>query len=195
MAARPKKIEKIQKPSGGREIKAALIAAADKLIGEKGPDAVSVRSIAAAAGLMPTLVHRYFGSKDELIREVLHQHITTFREAARDASDPTTVANSMFDVMANNPAFLRVIAYTLLEGHHPEEYLSKSGMVARLVDALSPAYGEDAPLEAAILVSQMAGWLLLEPFTLFASNYQGTVETARSEVLNRIVGALPKYPS
>lgn len=190
-ASQTKKNGKKSKPSGATEIKAALIAAADQLIGKKGPAAVSVRDIAAAAGLMPTLVHRYFGSKDELIREVLRMHIATFREAAGEASEPRRVVDSMFDVMANNPAFLRVIAYILLEGQHPEEYLSKKGMVALLVEALSPTHGKDAQLEAAILVSQMAGFLLLEPFLLFASDYKGTLEVARAAALKRVTDALP----
>lgn len=183
------------KPSGKTEIKAALLAAADHLFGQKGPDAVSVRDIAAKAGLMPTLVHRYFGSKDELIRQVLRLHVATFREAAGPTVDAHAVVRSMFAVMAQNPAYLRTVAYILLEGHEPTDFLTKAGMVSKLVEALTPVYGQDAPLEAAILVSQMVGWLLLEPFLLFTSDYQGTPEVARAELLSRLIDALPPEPA
>lgn len=140
---------------------------------------------------MPTLVHRYFGSKDELIRQVMQLHVATFREAAGSMTEARAVVRSMFSVMDQNPAYLRTIAYLVLAGHEPEGYLTKTGMVAKLVEALGSAHGKNAQLEAAILVSQMAGWLLLEPFLLFASDYQGTVETARAELLSRLIDTLP----
>jgi AcrR family transcriptional regulator len=190
-----KKTNKPPKPRGRQEIMAAFLAAADRLFGQKGPDAVSVRDIAAAAGLMPTLIHRYFDSKDDLIRQVLRLHIATFREAAGSMTNPQTVVKSMFDVMAKNPAFLRVIAYIVLEGHEPEAYLTKSGMVASLADAVTSVYKKNAKLESAILVSQMAGWLLFEPFLLYSSDYEGDPATARAEVLSRLVNSLPRSRS
>jgi hypothetical protein len=101
----------------------------------------------------------------------------------------------MFEVMANNPAFLRVIAYILLEGHEPEGYLTKSGMVANLADALTPVLKQNAKLESAILVSHMAGWLLFEPFLLFVSDYEGDAAVARAEVLSRLIKSLPRARS
>lgn len=188
------KANKKLKPRGKIEITAALLAAADHLFGQKGPDAVSVRDIAMAAGLTPALIHRYFGSKDELIRQVLRQHIATFREAVGPTTNPHIVAKAMFDVMSKNPAFLRVIAYILLEGHKPEEYVTKAGMVANLAETIKLTHKENAKLESAILVSQMMGWLMFEPFLLFASDYEGDAEIARAEVFSRLIDSLPPTP-
>lgn len=179
------------KPRGGVEIRAALLAAADLLFGEKGPDAVSVRDIAAEAGLMPTLIHRYFGTKDELIRQVLQGHAATFRKAAGSSLDVSAVAGAMFDVITERPAFLRVIAYLVLAGHPPQDYLTKTGMVAKLAGALDATHGEQAKLEAAIIGSQIIGWLLFEPFLLYAADYRGDPAAARSEVFSRTIGSLP----
>lgn len=46
----------------------ALIAATQALVAEGGPQAATVRAIAARAGVTPGLIRHYFGSKDELTR-------------------------------------------------------------------------------------------------------------------------------
>lgn len=48
-----------------------IIQAATKLIGERGLGSVSVRDIAAAAGLRASTVYRIFPDKDEIFQEVL----------------------------------------------------------------------------------------------------------------------------
>jgi AcrR family transcriptional regulator len=45
-----------------------------RLFAERGPDAVSVRQIAAAAGVSPGLVSHHFGSKDGL-RDAVDAHV------------------------------------------------------------------------------------------------------------------------
>lgn len=46
----------------------ALIAATQSLVAEGGPQAATVRAIAARAGVTPGLIRHYFGTKDELFR-------------------------------------------------------------------------------------------------------------------------------
>ena len=45
-----------------------------RLFGERGPDAVTLRDIAAAAGVSPALVIRHYGTKDGL-REAVDNHV------------------------------------------------------------------------------------------------------------------------
>src|SRR5581483_3969141 len=45
-----------------------------RLFAERGPDAVTVRQIAAAAGVSPGLVSHHFGSKDGL-RQAVDAHV------------------------------------------------------------------------------------------------------------------------
>jgi len=47
------------------------VAAAYRLLAEKGYDSATMKEIAGAAGVAPGLIHYYFTSKDELLREVL----------------------------------------------------------------------------------------------------------------------------
>ncbi|WP_194866119.1 TetR/AcrR family transcriptional regulator [Alloalcanivorax profundimaris] len=51
-------------PDSGRE---RLLRVAEKLFGERGIQAASIRDIAAAAGIRSATVYHYFGSKDELL--------------------------------------------------------------------------------------------------------------------------------
>ncbi len=55
----------------GNATRAKLVKTAEKLFAEQGVDAVSVRSVNAAAGLGAASVHYHFGSKDELLRAVV----------------------------------------------------------------------------------------------------------------------------
>ena len=48
--------------------RSALISATQELVAEGGPEAATVRAIAARAGVTPGLIRHYFQSKDELTR-------------------------------------------------------------------------------------------------------------------------------
>ena len=59
------------RPSQARERRAQLIAALMRLLSERGYAGASVASIAREAKLAPGLVHYYFGSKQEILLELL----------------------------------------------------------------------------------------------------------------------------
>ena len=80
-------------PKGGRgAVVARVLDAAEVLFSEHAYAAVSVRTIADAAGVSHALVHRYIGTKADIMRAVLARHegglaamaahATTIREAA-----------------------------------------------------------------------------------------------------------------
>jgi len=53
------------------DVSEALVDAAAALFAERGSGHVTVRDIAARAGVNPTFVHRYFGSKQHLMRAAM----------------------------------------------------------------------------------------------------------------------------
>jgi TetR/AcrR family transcriptional regulator, regulator of cefoperazone and chloramphenicol sensitivity len=57
-------------PAGDRTARAVIRDEALRLFSGRGPDGVSVRQIAAAAGVSPGLVLHHFGSKEGLCRAV-----------------------------------------------------------------------------------------------------------------------------
>jgi AcrR family transcriptional regulator len=60
--------------------KERIIAAASKILAEKGYDATTLREISREAQAGPGLVHYYFGGKDELLAEVLQATGQRFHE-------------------------------------------------------------------------------------------------------------------
>lgn len=170
------------KPHGKDEVTAALLAAANTLFGERGPDGVSVRDVATQAGVNHALLHRHFGSKASLLRAVLSDHAIAFREAA--GATRNEALGKMFDTLCDRPAFIRVLANLILAGHNASEWVLRDGGVARLVElmASNDPPSVDDRIRAAMLSSISLGWLLFEPFLLFAAGAEGEEEKARQAV-------------
>lgn len=72
-------IVNVQSLPDDRTARARIRDEALRLFGNHGPDAVTVRHIAAAAGVSPALVIRHFGSKDGL-REAVDDHVVRIFE-------------------------------------------------------------------------------------------------------------------
>ncbi|MGF6889113.1 AcrR family transcriptional regulator [Nocardia sp. GAS34] len=62
---------------GNPDTREAILAAARERFAEVGFDKASIRSIAAAAGVDPALVHHYFGTKQELLAAVVNLPVDT----------------------------------------------------------------------------------------------------------------------
>lgn len=91
-----------------------------RLFGDHGPDAVTVRDIAAAAGVSPALVVRHYGSKDGL-RNAVDDHVAQVFEVLLDRVVRPNEAGGPVD---------------------PETAPSLAGMVAEYLpaDSTIPAY-------------------------------------------------------
>lgn len=177
------------KPRGRDEIKVALLSAANELFGLKGPDSVSVRDVAAHAGVNHALLHRHFGSKESLLREVLLDHAIVFRDAASSAPDSAQAAVQMAAIAAARPAFTKILAQLLISGHLPDEFALEDGGVSRLTKRRTEeneGSGElkNAQLEVAHTMALMFGWTLFSPFLLYATGFKGT-EAEADDFINR----------
>ena len=74
-------------PRGGRDaVVARVLDAAEELFSERPYADVSVRAVAAAAGVSHALVHRYVGAKSDILRAVLARHEGVLADAAASAS-------------------------------------------------------------------------------------------------------------
>ena len=158
-----------------RTARAAIRDEALRLFAEHGPDAVSVRRIAAAADVSPGLVIHHFGSKDSL-REAVDAHVLAMFGAmlgeltAADLYD-RGAAGSLAEAVVRYlppdspvPAYLRRL---LLAGGDPGRELFRrlyeGGRAA--LDAMAgaglAARGADPAVRAAILMSNDLAVLLL----------------------------------
>ena len=76
------------RPSGRAAVMDAILDAATELFADRGPNAVTVRSIAERAGINHALVHRYFGTKEDLIGAVVGARAGALHGARRTRRRP-----------------------------------------------------------------------------------------------------------
>jgi TetR/AcrR family transcriptional regulator, regulator of cefoperazone and chloramphenicol sensitivity len=161
-----------------RTARAVIRDEALRLFAERGPDAVTVRQIAAAAGVSPGLVVHHFGSKDGL-REAVDQHVLALFDAmlgeltaghTPDPFDPAASGSLVEAIVAHLPAGSPVPAYLrrllLADGGAGRDlfrrlYRLSTGALDALVGAGLAAPGEDPEVRAAVLMSNDLAVLLL----------------------------------
>jgi AcrR family transcriptional regulator len=149
-----------------------------RLFAGHGCDAVTVRQIAAAAGVSPGLVIHHFGSKDGL-REVTDQLVFDTYEAmlgemtagpGRDVSDPAATGSLAARVAAHLPPGSPVPAYLgrmLLDGGEAGRRLFRrlfaaaQATIAAMAEAGTAAPGRDPDVRAAFLLSNDLAVVLL----------------------------------
>ena len=95
----------------------AILEAAEKLFSARGFTAVSVRDIAAEAGVSHALVHRYLGSKKDVYRAMLVRNEDAIRSAVSDDDELLTAASLMLrEGLTHQRRYVRLIAHSVLHG-------------------------------------------------------------------------------
>jgi AcrR family transcriptional regulator len=141
------------------DTKERILDAAERLIGEQGYAATSLRQIIGEAGVNLAAVHYHFGSKEELLDAVVVRKVTPVNEAriarlerveSEAGSGPLEVEKvleSFFiptaEVASRNPGFVRLMGQMLAEGMMPrivEKHFHATGL--RFVTALRRAVPE-----------------------------------------------------
>jgi AcrR family transcriptional regulator len=158
-----------------RTTRAVIRDEALRLFAERGPDAVTVRQIATAAGVSPGLVIHHFGAKDGL-REAVDAHVLAMFGAmlaeltTGDLYEPGAAGSLAEAVMRHLPPGSPVPAYLrrlLLAGGDSGRELfrhlyegSRAALDEMAVAGLA-ARGADPAVRAAILLSNDLAVLLL----------------------------------
>src|ERR1035437_8579145 len=138
------------------DTKEKILDTAERLIGEQGYAATSLRQIIADAGVNLAAVHYHFGSKEDLLDAVVVRKATPVNEARLDrveaeaGSGPLElekVLESFFvpaaEVASRSPEFMRLIGRMLTEGMMPrivERHFQATGL--RFLTALRRALPE-----------------------------------------------------
>lgn len=161
-----------------RTARAVIRDEALRLFAEHGPEAVTVRQIAAAAGVSPGLILHHFGSKQGL-HEAVDQYVLGLfdvmlaemtGERAGDLYDPAASGSVAEAIVAHLPAESPVPAYLrrlLLAGGDAGRELFRrlfqlsARTLGALVSAGLAAQGKDPQVRAAFLMSNDLAVLLL----------------------------------
>ncbi|QNE16318.1 TetR/AcrR family transcriptional regulator [Pseudarthrobacter sp. NBSH8] len=109
--------EKKRRPARTNATRQKLFDASMELIGQRGAAGVTVDEIAAAAGVSKGTVYYNFGSKSDLIAQLLRHGVDILKarlisEAGQPGSDPLASMEAMIgqamDFMADYPSFARL---------------------------------------------------------------------------------------
>src|SRR5947209_4292779 len=141
--------------------KTKILDTAERLFGEQGYAATSLRQIIAAAEVNVAAVHYHFGSKEDLLDAVVHRKAGPVNVARMERLDrleaeggPVEVERVLeafllptAEMAEHNPTFVRVMGRMLTEGMMPrivEKHFQESAMrfIAALMRSL-PHLGKD----------------------------------------------------
>lgn len=96
------------------EFRERLCDAAERLFAERGPDAVTMRQLAAELGVSPMTPYRYFKDKDDILAAVRANAFNRFAEALEQARDRTNGARARATAVGE--------AYVTFALEHPHSY-------------------------------------------------------------------------
>jgi TetR/AcrR family transcriptional regulator, repressor for neighboring sulfatase len=145
------------------DVRSLLISALVELLKTRSIDAISVRDVAAAAGVNHGLVHRYFGSKAGLVDAAVEQIST---EIHRGQPDRAAMTGASFAWLRAHPEVARLVARACLDG--PHELLARAAPPrARLETIVAPIKkllpGVDPYVVNALASAMLLGWFAFRP--------------------------------
>jgi len=106
----------------------AILDAAEQLFAERGYDATSLTDVGTAAGVSRGTPGYFFGSKEQLYRDVLERCLERVRSAVRSGKERTLASREppevvlagavgeYFDFISANPHFVRLLEREALDG-------------------------------------------------------------------------------
>jgi TetR/AcrR family transcriptional regulator, repressor for neighboring sulfatase len=146
-------------PLGRDEVVAAVLESAADLFAERGPAATSIRDIAARSSVNHGLIHRHFGSKDNLVGAVLDHLGRHLAELLAADADGNTIAAAV-------DRQLRVLARASLDGYAIGELQSRFPTMEKLLEAVRRRHPTElgARLAAAHTIALQLGWVLFGGF-------------------------------
>lgn len=173
-------------PIGRDDVTEALVTAATELFTDLAPGDVSIRAIAARAGVNHGLVHRHIGGKLDVARCVLDRAVADVRESLPPTEDPLERLLAIVESAMREPVFSRVLAWATLGGIAPGELHNSRGLLREVGTVLQLLGLDDHEAMAADLAVRTLGWTAYEGFIVSTGLVGDDVERARTEHLARI---------
>lgn len=162
------------RPRGRDEVRAAVLAATRELVAERGLDRFSVRDIAARAGINHALVHRYFGTKAEVVEQMLAEESRAVTDAVAQSgvgasgSGLRDVVSSLLDVLSDRPTYWRALTNAVLD--EPTAAVPGTTRTTAMFSALWRGGDPDASGATAVAGITVLGWLIFGDFMIDATD-------------------------
>ncbi len=177
-----------------------ILDAAERLFAARPRLNVSIRDIAAEAGLPHSAIYRYFDGKDDVLRQVLargRQRQLERDARSRDAGDTLSGAVDWF--MRENRAYALVIARAALEGEtqsslglDPQEATARAAVrLLREGEFTFPLRTDHDPqVVAAAVMALSLGWAIAEEWILEATGLEDRDLAQVREELGQIMSSI-----
>ena len=189
-------------PRASREQRTAtMLDAAAQLFAERGPRNMSVRDIAASAGVSHALVHRYLGTKEEILAAVLVRSDNRVRATAEGVHSFRDAGLAMLrEDRRTQPSQLRIVANAAMAGVSLERLAIDFPTARQLVELAEEEYaasqqetlGRGIPprLLVAGLFALVIGWVAAEDWLREAFDLDDLSGQPVEESLERLVTCL-----
>jgi len=155
-------------PHGPDEVIRAVVEVATSMFANQGYGTVSLRQVAFEAGVNPGLVHRYIGSKEDLLRAVFDRFAYELEHGPNAVTGPPLSPGAEELVHTHQ----RIIAHLTLEGYDISAYKTHSPVVDVILSAIHDHEEVDdraARIRALQILALGLGWRLFESFLLSAT--------------------------
>lgn len=174
----------------------AILDAAEELFAQRGYTAVTIREIAAGAGVSHALVHRYLGSKEDVYRAMLARRENTIRDAAPEDADLLVATRLMLREAVEQRQYVKLIAHSALHGLSYDRTVGRFAATERLIELARAAaaaegdeLGPDTPdprFVIASVVAMLIGWSAGKEWLLRATGLQDLDDQAYIEQFERV---------
>jgi AcrR family transcriptional regulator len=174
-----------------------ILAAARELFAAHGVDGVSVRDIAARAGVNHALVHRYFGAKDDMVAAILLAEGQRMSALGRPEADARTSLAALREVLlhalSEGRTSLLLMLRAEIDGLVPERMLGGEPLQplvilqAWLAERVPEGSRLDTQALTMVVGAAMMGLVSCRPMLAAGA---GAAEVDEDELLRRCVDVL-----
>ncbi len=169
-----------------------MLSATSALVAERGPDGFSVREIAARAGVNHALVHRHFGTKADVLEQMLAADAVAVVAAVVESGLPTSgqaggeVVAELLDLLAARPSYWRTLVHAVLDS--PEAALPGTASTTELFSGLWRDGDIDRAVPTSVAGMTVLGWLIFGQFMTDATG--ADVEETRRAVAEQVAALI-----
>ena len=171
-------------PLRGREAATGrILDAAEHLFAQMPPSEVTTRAIAEMAQVNLALIHRYVGSKEEVLRKVMLRYAQRFRQ---DVQLADSFENGLITLLQDpkHEPFVRTLAFLILTGYPLDDVMAPEGGIKMLLRLGKSNDLEPARVMAALVMGM--GWMLFNQFLLRAAGAPRSGPRIGKEVLDLV---------
>jgi AcrR family transcriptional regulator len=181
------------KPHGRDEVRSAVLSATSSLVAERGPDGFSVREIASRAGINHALVHRHFGTKADVLEQMLAAEADAVVKAVLESGLPTSgrasgeVVAELLDLLAQRPSYWRTLVHAVLDS--PEAVIPGTASTTELFSGLWRDAAADRATPTSVAGVAVLGWLIFGRFMCEATGADpGETKRALADQVSALIG-------